>query len=136
MRLERGQAPFAQVGAGEDSEPLHLSRGDRPDAMEARDRQRGDELRALFRRDHAQAVGLAMVGGELGDELAIADAGRGGELALLADPPADVLGDGAGAAEAVPVFGHVEIGFVEAQRLDQVGIVAEDRADLLRLTAR
>ena len=72
-----------------------------------------------------------MVGGELGDELAVGDAGRGGELALLADAAADVLGDRAGAAEAVPVLGHVEIGFVEAERLDQVGIVEEDRADLL-----
>ena len=95
---ERGQAPVAKVGASEDAEPLHLARGDRADAVEARDRQRRDELRPLFRRDHAQAVGLALVGRELGDELAIADAGRRGEPGLLVDPAADVLGD----ARAVP----------------------------------
>ena len=86
---------------------------------------------ALLGRDHAQPVGLAVVGGELGDELAIGNAGRGGQLALLADAAADVLRDRAGAAEPVPVLGDVEIGFVEAQRLDQVGVVEEDRADLL-----
>ena len=83
-------------------------------------------------RDHAQAVGLAMVGGELGDELAVGNAGRGGESGFLADPAADVLGDRPRAAEAVPVLGDVEIGLVEAQRLDQVGVVGEDRPDLLR----
>ena len=71
-----------------------------------------------------------MVGGELGDELAVADAGRRGQPALLADSAADVLGDRPRAAEAVPVLGDVEIGLVEAQRLDQIGIVGEDRADL------
>ena len=84
----------------------------------------------LLRRDHAQAVGLVLVGGELGDELVVADAGRGGEAGLGADPAADLLGDRAGDAEPVPVLGDVEIGFVEAQRLDQVGVIGEDRADL------
>ena len=73
-----------------------------------------------------------MIGSELGDELAIADAGRRGEPGLFADPAPDVLGDGAGAAEPVPVLRDVEISLVEAQRLDQLGIVGEDRADLLR----
>ncbi len=85
----------------------------------------------LLRRDHAQPVGLAMIGGELGDELAVGDAGRGGELALLANAAADVLGDRARAAEPAAVLGDVEIGFVEAQRFDQVGVIGEDRADLL-----
>ena len=82
-------------------------------------------------RDDAQAVGLVLVGRELGDELAVADAGRRGEPGLRADPAADVLGDRPRAAEAEPVLGDVEIGFVEAQRLDQVGVVGEDRADLV-----
>ena len=59
MRLELRQAPGPQVGAGEDPEPLHLARGDRPDAVEARHRQRRDELGAALGRDDAQPVGLA-----------------------------------------------------------------------------
>jgi hypothetical protein len=35
------------------------------------------------------------------------------------------------AADAELVLGHVEIGFVETERFDQVGVVAEDRANLL-----
>ncbi len=68
---------------------------------------------------------------QLGDELAVADAGRGGEPGLGLDPGADFLGDRPGAAQPAPVLGDVEIGFVERQRLDQVGIVGEDRADLV-----
>ena len=36
---------------------------------------------------------------------------------------------------AAAVLADVEIGLVEAQRLDQVGIIGEDRADLLADTA-
>src|SRR4029079_9250869 len=91
LRLERGQRPFAKVRASQDSQALHLARGHRTHAVEPRNRQRGDEVGPLVRRDDAQAVRLAVVGRELGDELAIADAGRGGELALLADAAPDVL---------------------------------------------
>ena len=58
---EEGEALRAQVGAGVDAEPRHLLRGLRADAVEALDRQRGDEGLALGRRDHAQAVGLVLV---------------------------------------------------------------------------
>src|SRR3954452_18451454 len=39
LRFERGKAPFAEIGAGEDSERLHPARSDGADAVEARDRQ-------------------------------------------------------------------------------------------------
>ena len=132
MRLQRGQAPFLEVRAGDDAEPLHLAGRHGSDAVEPRDGERGDELGSALGGDHSEAVGLAMVGGELGDELAVTDPGRRGEARLLGDPAADVLRDGSGGAEAAAVLGHVEIGFVEAQRLDQVGIIEEDRPDLLR----
>ena len=118
MRLQLRQRPCSQVRAGVDPQPLHLGRRHRADTVEARDRQRSDEARAFFRRDDAQAVGLAVVGGELGDELAIGNAGRGGELAFLANPAANVFGDGAGAAQPMAVLRDVEIGLVEAQRFD------------------
>ena len=50
MRLQLGQRPGGEVGAGVDPEPLHLGRGDRPDAVEALDRQGGDERRAALGR--------------------------------------------------------------------------------------
>src|SRR5207253_4140889 len=99
MGLQRGDAPVAKIGAGGDAEAFHLARGDRADAMETGDRQRRDEVRALLGRDDAQAIRLAVIRGELGDELAVTDAGRGGEAGFLTDSAADVFGDRASAAE-------------------------------------
>jgi hypothetical protein len=95
-------------------------------------RQRLHERRALARADHAQPVGLVLVAGELGEELVVADPGAGGELRLGADALADQLGDARGRADAEQVLGHVEVGLVEAERLDVRGERAEDRANLLR----
>jgi len=72
-----------QVGAGMDAEPLHLGFRRRPDAVELADRQYLDEGLAFLRRDDELAVGLAMVRGELGQELVVGDAGRGGEAGFL-----------------------------------------------------
>src|SRR3546814_8147050 len=48
------------------------------------------------------------------------------------DPRADFLGDRARRAEPANILGDVEIRFVERQRLDQHGVIGEDRANLLR----
>ena len=47
---------------------------------------------ARLRRDDELAVGLALVGGQLGEELVVGDAGRGGQPGLRADAGADFLG--------------------------------------------
>jgi hypothetical protein len=47
-------------------------------------------------------------------------------------PSADLLGDLGGRCDAFEVLGHVEIGLVERQRLDQRRVLGEDGADLLR----
>src|SRR5687767_12594697 len=108
MRLQLGQGPGGEVGAGANPEPLHLGGGDRPDSVESGDWQGRNEGRPLLGRDDAEAVGLVLVGSELGDELAIGNPGRGGQLALLADSATDVLGNGAGGAEPASVLGDVE----------------------------
>src|SRR5690606_7157001 len=82
--------------------------------------------------NHAQAVGLVLVARELGEELVVADPRARGESGLGPDPLADNLGDARCRADAQQVLGHVEIGLVEAQRLDVRGELAKDRADLLR----
>ena len=86
----------------------------------------------LRRRDDAEAVGLVLVRGQLGEELVVGDAGRGGEAGLGPDPGADLLGDPGGDADPLQILGDVEIGLVEAERLDQRRVVGEDRADLER----
>ncbi|MNC36573.1 hypothetical protein D3C75_851010 [compost metagenome] len=95
-------------------------------------RQGGDERVHLGRRDHEQAIGLAPVAGDLGEELVRRHPGRHGDVQLRAHPLADVLGDARGAAGKVRGVGHVQIGFVQRQRFDQLGVVLQDGVDLLR----
>ena len=132
MLLQKGEWSVAQVGAGDDAQLLHPPRRHRPHAVEALDRQRGDEGGAFVRRDDAEAVGLVLVRCQFGDELVVADAGRGGEAGRVLNPRADLFGDRLGRAQAMAVFADVQIGFVERQRFDRVGIIGEDRADLVR----
>src|SRR3546814_15484613 len=79
MRLQPGEALRAKVGARLDAEPRHPGRGHRTDAMEALDREGGDEGEPLARRDDAEAVRLVLVAGELGEAFVVGNHGRGGE---------------------------------------------------------
>ncbi len=78
MCLQLDQRPGGEVGAGVNAEPLHLRRGDRPDAVKALHRERRDECRPLVWRDDANAVGLVLIARQFGDKLAIAHPGGGG----------------------------------------------------------
>ena len=75
--LEERQRLGLEVGAVADPSRSIL-RTSRPDPVEPPDRQVLDKGRAHPRRDDEQAVGLALVGGHLGEELVVGDArGRG-----------------------------------------------------------
>jgi hypothetical protein len=78
------------------------------------------------------AVGLALVRGQLSQELVVADARRGGQARVLQDPGANLAGGVGGGGQAPAIGGDVEIGLVQRQRFDQVGVVSEDRVDLPR----
>ncbi len=78
--------------------------------------------------DDEEAVWLAPVGGDLGEELVGGDAGGGGEVEFVADLLADGAGNAGGGGEAGLVFGDVEVGFVEGERFDEIGVALEDLA--------
>ena len=82
--------------------------------MKAADRQASDKVRALSGANDAQAIGLVLIAGELGEELVVGDPGAGGQLGFGADFLADKLGDAGGRADAEPVFGDIEIGLIKA----------------------
>jgi hypothetical protein len=83
--------------------------------VEAAHGQAGDELRALAGADHAEAVGLVLVAGQLGDEFVVADPGAGRQIGFGLDAGADQLGNAGGAADAFQILRHVEIGLVQRQ---------------------
>jgi len=132
MLAQEIQTARAQVGAGLDAQPAHLGRRRRPDAMKLAHRQAGDKIRAARRGNDAQAVGLVLVRGDLGQELVVRHPGRSRQVRRFLDAGTDLLGDLGGRGHALQVVGDVEIGLVQRQGLDERRIVEEDFADLVR----
>src|SRR5829696_9715970 len=83
-------------------------------------------------RDDEQAIGLALVGGELRQELVVRHAGGGGQAGLDAYPGADLLGDLPGVWHALQIVRYVQIGLVQRERLHEAGVLREDAPDLER----
>ncbi len=132
MRRQERTRLASQVEPGADAELVHLRRRHRADAMKFADRQRFHEGRTHLRRDDEQAVRLAVVGGQLREELVVGHAGGSGQTGLPADRGPDFLCDRGRRASVHQRIGHVEIGLVQRQRLDQRRVACEDGADLLR----
>ena len=75
MVLQEALGLTLKIDSGLDTEPRHLSRRRRPDAVKLPHGQRLDEGRPHLRRDHEKSVRLAVVGGEFGEELVVGNAG-------------------------------------------------------------
>jgi hypothetical protein len=73
------QSLISHVEAGVQAERVHFRASCRPDPVEFTDGQAFDERRPHRGRDDELAVRLAVVGGELREELVIGNAGRGVE---------------------------------------------------------
>src|SRR3546814_3477420 len=101
MPAQEIEVALAQVAAGSDAEALHLRRRSRADAVEFADRQAGDEVGTHARGDYELAIRLVLVGGELGEELVVGDAGRGGQAGGFENPGANLLGDDRGRRHAL-----------------------------------
>jgi hypothetical protein len=75
--LKEGKRLLSEVEPGFDPEPIHLRCRRRPNAVELLDPQYFDEGRPHLRCNDEEAIGLAMIRGELGEEFVIGDT-RGG----------------------------------------------------------
>ena len=82
--------------------------------------------------DDKEPVWLAVVGGQFGQEFIVGDAGRCGELGFGADPCADFFRDLCRRGDTFEVFGDIEIGLIQGQRLDKRRVSGKDRVDLSR----
>ena len=112
-----------QVGAALDPQRGHLFRPARADPEEPPDRQAGNELRAFAGADHAEPVWLVLVARQFGEGLVVGNPGAGGQPGFGLDPGADQLGDAGRGADPLEIVGDVEESLVQAERLDQRGIV-------------
>ena len=74
--LKEGQGLRPQIEAVLDPESVHFGCRRRSNTMEFFDWQILDKGRPHFRGDDVEAIGLAMIGGELGQEFVVADPSR------------------------------------------------------------
>ena len=81
--------------------------------MKLPDRQGLYKYRPHFRSDNEEPVRLAVIGGELGEEFVVGDAGRSREFGFRANPCPDFLCDLCRRDDALEVFGDIEIRLVE-----------------------
>lgn len=129
---KQGFVPLQEVSAGADPHALEALLGGLPYPVEGADGKSLQEGRSALGADHREAVGLVAVRGALGEELVEGHPGRSRETRFLADAGADLLGDRRHAGEIAAVVHQLQVGLVQGERLDQFGVVVEDRAQLLR----
>ncbi|MCY1436912.1 hypothetical protein D9M71_530520 [compost metagenome] len=100
--------------------------------MQFADRQCGNKVFYLIRCNHKQAIGFSPVTGDLGQELVRRHTGRDSDMQGTGNASADILGDARGTARIPLAVAHIQVGLVQRQRFDQLGVVAEDRVDFPR----
>src|SRR5262249_35410803 len=119
-----------QIKRGEYPEVIHLRGSRGSDAMKPPHRERLDKGRPHLRRNDVETIGLAVIGSQLGEELVVRNARGCCQLGLNADLLLDLFGDLCRRCDALKIFSHIEISFVERQRLDYRRVLREYRADL------
>ena len=113
MLLQESQGLRPEVEPGLDPEAPHLGGGRRPDAVKLPDRQGLDKFRPHFGSDDEEPVRLAVIRSKLREELVVGDASRSCELGFGSDPCPDFFRDLCCRADALGVFGDVEIRLIE-----------------------
>ena len=121
MNIVRGQ-----IGAADDPQCRHFLNPARPDPMEPSHWHCGNKCRPFTGAHHADPVWLVLIAGQFGDELVVGHPGTGGQPGFGLDPGPDQFGDPGGGADPFQIFGDVEIGLIQAERLDMRGIVQKD----------
>jgi hypothetical protein len=130
MVLQETLGLALKIEPGLDTEPDHLPGGRRPDAVKLPHRQRLDEGRPHFRRDHEQPWGLRWSDASLARNLLWETPAEARELGLGANRGAYFFRDLCRGGDAFEVFGDVEIGLLERQGLDDRRVSGEDLPDL------
>src|SRR5262249_22345866 len=119
-----------QIQGSEDPELFHPRCSGRSDAVKSFYWERLDKTRPHRGRDDVQAIRLAIVGGQLGQEFVVRDACGCRQLSLDVDFCPNLFGDLCRGRNTAKIFGDIEISFIERQRLDNGSVLREYRADL------
>ncbi len=129
-RLQFLQRQRTQIAHRRDAQLGQLGRHHLAHARHAVHRQRRQELLDAMRWHHELPIRLAPIRGDLGQELVRRDPRGRRQLRLLADLRADDLCNLRRHRHAALVLGHIEIRFIQRQRLHQLRMPQENLAHL------
>ena len=121
---------FCQLPDRADTVRVELAPGGRSHIQKVLHRQRVDNLLIIVRLDAGDGVGLFVITAQFCSDFVVgnADAHRDAQFPL--DPVADLLRHGHGAAEQPHAAAHIRPTFIQAERLDLVGVVLQDLAHI------
>lgn len=123
---------LSKVFACVDASTYHALGRDTPHSPKRLDGQLVDEVDGTRGVNGAKAIGLAVVGGNFGQELIVRNACRSREMQFVADALLDVASDVGGQRNAPLVVRDIEECLVERERFDKVGVIGKDSVHLLR----
>jgi hypothetical protein len=118
-----------QIGPRLDPQVVHRLGGDGPDAVDGLDRQVGNECLLLGGRHNREAVGLVLIRGDLGHELAGADACGGRESGFVTDLASNATGKESAGGRALLGIRDIEVGLIQRERFDQVRVPTQNVSD-------
>ena len=115
-----------------DAELAEFVGRDFADTPKLLDVERFYEIEGFVGVDNTETIGLAIVGGDFGEEFVVGYTSRGNEVEFGANALFDFAGNVDSEFDARLVVGDVEKRFVERDRLNKVGVGVEDFVDLGR----
>ena len=92
--------------------------------------QRRQKSTYVFRLDYKEPIGLAPVRGDFSQKLVGRNAGRSGQVELLADLGAYGARNSRRRGQPHLVLGYIQVGFVEREQFNQVGVALVNLARL------
>src|ERR1700735_4867775 len=122
MAPEEIEGLTTEVSARLNAESVHFGRSHSSDAMKFRHWEARHEGFPFVGHDGELAVWLLLVRRKLSEELVVGDSGRGSQLGFVVNAFPYVVGRRPCGRSAFEMIGHVEVGFIERERLDQRGV--------------
>ena len=125
-------APLQKVFSRPDTKFFHFLLCRMSYAVKFADRQGAQKCFGFFRENDGQSIGFVEVGGDFCQKFVVGNAGRCHKVEPSAYFMFDLFGDERGGGRACKRMCDVQVGFVEGEWFDKIGVLIKNSADLLR----
>ena len=122
MLFEEFQGFAFQFQARENTQLVHFFGGDFPHSIKFSDGQCFQKRNDLIRIDRFLAVGFVVITGNFGHEFIDRNPSRSRQTHFIENPHPNFLGQQSGTGISLLVIRDIEIGFIQREWLDQIGV--------------